>query len=152
MYNYVLSQIERSQVLANSHPSHIGARSYLWWHFAARTPINCIHQDIYLKWARLNLPMEMGGAAGTFDIYNTYKSAFTASYQVCLKHTATHFPVLNDLLHSNVGDDSIRTPTITKLLWAFTTDLFGKQAQHAHSLLRRRGKWHKTSIFVQLGS
>jgi hypothetical protein len=52
----------------------------------------------------LKLPSDLGGA-GIFDIYNTAKSGFVASYQECFKHTAIHFPVINDLIHSNAQDD-----------------------------------------------
>jgi hypothetical protein len=58
-----------------------------------------------LEWARLKLPLDKGGA-GIFDIYNT------ASYQECFKHTAIHFPVINELLQSNIEDD--RRMTLTK--------------------------------------
>jgi hypothetical protein len=50
-----------------------------------------------MEWARLKLPLDMGGA-GIFDSYNTAKAGFVASYQECFKHTAIHFPVINDLI------------------------------------------------------
>jgi hypothetical protein len=49
------------------------------------------------------------GGAGIFNIYNTSISAFAKE---CFKHTALHFPVLNDLLHSNSMDNRRMTPTM----------------------------------------
>jgi hypothetical protein len=54
--------------------------------------------------------MDLGGA-GIFDIYNTSKSGFVASYQESFKHTAIYFPIINELLHSNVVNDCRMTPT-----------------------------------------
>jgi hypothetical protein len=59
----------------------------------------------------LKLPLDLGGA-GIFDINNTAKAGFVASYQECFKHTAIHFPVINDLIHSNVLDDRRMTCTM----------------------------------------
>jgi hypothetical protein len=50
-----------------------------------------------LEWARLKSPLDLGGAC-IFDIYNTAKSGFVASYQECFKHAAIHFPVIKDLM------------------------------------------------------
>jgi hypothetical protein len=58
-----------------------------------------------LEWARLKLPLD-------FDIYNTAKSGFVASYQEYFKHTAIHFPVINDLIHSNAQVDRRLTLTM----------------------------------------
>jgi hypothetical protein len=68
-----------------------------------------------LEWARLKLPMDLGGA-GIFDIYNTSKSGVVASYQESFKHTAIYFPIINELLHSNVVNDRRMTPTIKSFI------------------------------------
>jgi hypothetical protein len=52
------------------------------------------------------------GGAGIFDICNTAKAGFVAFYQKCFNHTAIHFPVINDLIHSNVLDDRRATCSI----------------------------------------
>jgi hypothetical protein len=64
-----------------------------------------------LDWARLKLLLDLGGA-GILDIYNTARSGFVASYQECFKHIAIHFPVIKDLIHSNVLDDRRLTLTM----------------------------------------
>jgi hypothetical protein len=64
-----------------------------------------------LEWVRLKLPLDLGGA-GIFDIYNTAKAGFVTSYQEGFKHTAIHFPVINDLIYSNVLGDRRVTCTM----------------------------------------
>jgi hypothetical protein len=63
-----------------------------------------IREILLTRISDLELPLDLGGA-GIFDINNTAKACLVASYQECFKHTAIHFPVVNDLIHSNVLDD-----------------------------------------------
>jgi hypothetical protein len=105
---YVLIQINQPYVQAYPDCIYYGARFHFRRQSAQRNQRDTISD---LEWARLKLPLDLGGA-GIFDIYNTAKSGFVASYQDCFKHTAIHFPVIKDQIHSNAPDDRRLTCTM----------------------------------------